>query len=386
MNLCVVLNPVYKGEQMKIGCVKELKKYEYRVGITPDNVKEYIRHGVQVVIESGAGLGSSFRDEDYRAAGAEIMQDAKAIWQQCDMIVKVKEPLAEEYPLLRENQILYTYLHLAADKPLTEALLNRGVKAVAYETICGPDGSLPLLKPMSEIAGRLSLQEGAKCLEKPMGGRGILLGGVPGVKKANVLILGAGIVGMNACKIAVGMGAYVTIMDNSLDKLTYLDNIFSEKNVQTLYSTESAVEEMIADADLVIGSVLIPGAATPKLVRKKYLSTMREGSVIVDVAVDQGGCCETTRPTYHDNPTFVVDGVVHYCVANMPGAVANTSTLALTNATLPFGLSLATKGVETAAKENTGLYQGVNTYKGKLTCRGVSDAFSMEYTELATLL
>lgn len=371
---------------MKVGCVKELKKYEYRVGMTPDNVKEYVRRGIGVVVESGAGVGSSFSDEDYSEAGAQVTPDAKAVWQECDMIVKVKEPLAEEYPLLREDQILYTYLHLAADRQLTDALLENRVKAVAYETIRAADGSLPLLKPMSEIAGRLSLQEGAKCLEKPMGGRGVLLGGVPGVKKANVLILGAGIVGMNACKIAVGFGANVTIMDNSLEKLTYLDNIFSERNVQTLFSTESAVEKAIADADLVIGSVLIPGAATPKLVRRKYLSTMREGSVIVDVAVDQGGCCETTRPTYHDNPTFVVDGVIHYCVGNMPGAVANTSTLALTNATLPYGIALATRGIEASARDDKGIYLGVNCYKGKLTCRGVSDAFAMEYTELSTLL
>lgn len=370
---------------MKVGCVKEIKKYEYRVGMTPDNAKEYIIHGHSVMVETGAGLGSSFTDEEYKAVGATIAPDAKTVWQTSDMIVKVKEPLKEEYDLMQEDQILYTYLHLAADKPLTMALLEKNVKAVAYETIRDRGGALPLLKPMSEVAGRLSIQEGAKSLEKPMGGMGVLLGGVPGAKKANVLIIGAGIVGVNACRIAVGFGANVTIMDNNLSKLTYLDDIFGSK-IQTLFSTESAIEKAIKEADLVIGSVLIPGAAAPKLIKKKYLSSMRPGSVIVDVAVDQGGCCETTKATYHDNPTFVIDGIVHYCVANMPGAVANTSTTALTNATLSYGLLLADNGVEAAVQRDAGLYQGVNCYGGKITCSGVAEAFGMDYVQLDNLL
>ncbi len=370
---------------MKVGCVKEIKKLEDRVGLTPDNVKDYVLNGHTVCIESGAGLGSSFTDAKYAAAGAKIMPDNASVWAECEMIVKVKEPLAEEYKLMREDQILYTYLHLAADKPLTDALLAKNVKAVAYETIRDHNGGLPLLKPMSEVAGRLSIQEGAKCLERPMGGMGVLLGGVPGVKRANILIIGAGVVGVNACKIAVGMGANVTIMDNNLQRLSYLDDIFGQK-IQTLYSTDAAIEKAIVDADLVIGSVLIPGAAAPKLIKKQYLPNMRKGSVIVDVAVDQGGCCETTKATYHDNPTFIIDGVVHYSGANMPGAVAHTSTTALTNATLPFGLALAGQGMEQAVKADKRLYQGVNCYQGCITCKGVADAFGMEYVELDALL
>ncbi len=370
---------------MKIGCPKEIKKYEYRVGLTPDNVREYRRSGHDVVVEQGAGLGSSFSDDDYRAAGAVIVDSADAVWAEADMVVKVKEPLAEEFPRLRADQILYTYLHLAANEELTRALLDRSVKAVAYETIRDDRGGLPLLKPMSEVAGRLSIQEGAKSLEKPQGGRGVLLGGVPGVKKADVLILGAGTVGANACHIAVGFGANVTVMDVNLDRLTDLDNRYGVA-VQTLYSTEGAVEEAIRQADLVIGAVLIPGAAAPKIIKRKYLRTMRKGSVIVDVAVDQGGVAETTRPTYHDNPTYVVDDVVHYCVANMPGAVANTSTLALTNATLAHGLAIAKNGLEAAVRADRRLYPGVNCYAGHVTCAGVAEAFGLPYRELDTLL
>ena len=370
---------------MKVGCVREIKKFEYRVGMTPDNVEAYVHNGHQVYVESGAGAGSSFSDAEYAAAGGEIVPDAAAVWRTCDMIVKVKEPLAGEYGNMRERQILYAYLHLAADRPLAEALLSRNVKAVAYETIRGADGSLPLLKPMSEVAGRLSIQEGAKCLEKPAGGMGILLGGVPGVRKADILILGAGTVGVNACKVALGFGGNVVVMDNDLAKLAYVDDIFGGR-AETICSTGPAIAKAIRAADLVIGSVLIPGAAAPKLIGRRHLSTMRRGSVIVDVAVDQGGCCETTRPTYHDDPAFVVDGVVHYCVANMPGAVSATSTLALTNATLPYGLALAGNGVEAAAKSDGGLYHGVNCYKGKVTCRGVADAFDFDYSELSSLL
>jgi alanine dehydrogenase len=363
---------------MIVGCVREIKKLEDRVGMTPGNARDFVLNGHTVCIEDGAGLGSGFENADYEQAGAEIAASADAVWGKSDMIVKVKEPLANEYPKLREGQILYTYLHLAADKPLTESLLKRKVKAVAYETIRGRNGELPLLKPMSEVAGRLSIQEGAKCLEKPMGGMGLLLGGVPGVKRSSVLILGGGVVGINACKIAVGMGAGVTIMDNNVNRLAYLDDIFGQK-IQTLYSTAAAIEKAVAEADLVIGAVLIPGAAAPKLIKKSYLKRMKKGSVIVDVAVDQGGCCETTKATYHDAPTFVVDGVVHYCVANMPGAVAHTSTYALTNATLPYGLAIANKGLEEAAAQDPLLLTGINCYGGKLVCREVAASLGMAY-------
>lgn len=370
---------------MHVGCVKEIKKYEYRVGLTPDNVGEYVRHGHTVYIEKSAGEGSSFSNDDYCRAGAELLDTADEVWEKSDMIVKVKEPLPEEYNKIHREQILYTYLHLAADRPLTETLLNKGAKAVAYETIRDAHGGLPLLRPMSEVAGRLSIQEGAKCLENPMGGRGLLLGGVPGVQKGNVVILGGGIVGTNACKIAVGMGADVTILDKNIDRLAYLDDIFGAR-IQTLYSTDATIEKVVCEADLVIGSVLIPGAAAPKLLKRSYLKNMKAGSVIVDVAVDQGGCCETTKATYHDDPTFVVDDVVHYCVANMPGAVSRTSTIALTNATLPYGLMIADIGLEAAIENIPGLYPGVNCYGGELTCIEVAKSFDMEYTDLKTLM
>ena len=367
---------------MIIGCVTEIKKHEFRAGITPENVKEYSSRGHTVYIQSGAGNGSSFNDHDYTNMGATILNSAAEVWQKAEMIVKVKEPLESEFSLIRKDQILYTYLHLAADRPLTDALLKSSCKAVAYETIRDARGGLPLLKPMSEVAGRLSIQEGAKCLEKPMGGMGLLLGGVPGGMRANVVIVGGGVVGTNACKMAVGLGANVTILDNNLDRLAYLDDIFGQA-VQTLYSTNAAIENAVKTADLVIGAVLIPGAAAPKLIKKSYLKAMKKGSVIVDVAVDQGGCCETTRATYHDNPTFVVDDVVHYCVANMPGAVSQTSTIALTNATLRQGLLIADRGLEGAVKADPLLGLGVNCYGGKLTCREVAESFGMQYTPLA---
>lgn len=369
---------------MKVGCVKEIKKLEFRVGLTPDNAREYISQGNEVYMQAGAGEGSGFTDAEYKAAGAQILPDAKAVWDTCDMVVKVKEPLAEEYPMMRQDQILYTYLHLAADRPQTDALLQNGVKAIAYETIRDKTGGLPLLKPMSEVAGRLSALEGAKTLEKPMGGMGLLLCGVPGVERAKVVILGGGVVGTNAAKMALGLGAQVTILDKNLNRLTYLDDIFGAR-LQTLYSTEAAIEREVASADLVIGAVLIPGATAPKLIKKEYLKKMKPGSVIVDVAVDQGGCAETTKATYHDAPTFVVDGVVHYCVANMPGAVARTSTLALTNATLPYGLMLARMGAEAALKTDPGFMLGLNTYNGKLTCKEVAASLSLAYTDPATL-
>ena len=367
---------------MKVGCVKEIKKYEYRVGLTPDNAKEYVLHGHDVTVEKGAGEGSGFSDEEYIAAGAKIGATAADVWANCDMIIKVKEPLESEYPHMRKGQLLYTYLHLAADKPLTDALLKSGTTGVAYETIRDKKGALPLLKPMSEVAGRLSIQEGAKFLEKPMGGMGVLLSGVPGTPRANVVIIGGGIVGTNACKIAVGMGANVTIMDNNADRLAYLDDIFGA-SITTIYSTQAAIAKALTTADLVIGSVLIPGAAAPKLIKKEHLKTMKKGSVIVDVAVDQGGCAETTHATYHDDPIFVVDDVVHYCVANMPGAVSFTSTMALTNATLRYGLMIADKGLEEAIKFDAGLAPGVNTKDGKLTCEEVAVSLNLEYTPLS---
>ena len=369
---------------MKIGCVKEIKNNEFRVGITPDNVKSYTNAGHVVYIEKGAGEGSCFTDEEYKAAGAALTDTAKEVWDACEMMIKVKEPLEEEYKYFHKDLILYTYLHLAADRPLTDALLKAGVKGVAYETLIERNRSIPLLAPMSQIAGRLSVQEGAKYLEKPFGGKGMLLSGVPGTPKAKIVILGAGNVGTNACKIAVGMGAEVTIFDINLERLAYLDDIFGAR-IQTMYSTDAAIEKAVKDADLVIGCVLIPGKAAPKVMKKAYLKEMQPGSVIVDVAVDQGGCCETTKVTYHDNPTFVVDGVVHYCVGNMPGAVPRTSTIALTNATLKYGLQIAGKGLENACKENDVIYSGINTYDGKLTCKNVADSFNVEHTEIKEL-
>lgn len=369
---------------MKVGCVKEIKNNEYRVGMTPDNVKSYTNAGHVVYIEKGAGEGSGFTDAEYEAAGAVMTDTAKEVWDACEMMIKVKEPLKEEYKYFHKDLILYTYLHLAADRPLTDALLEAGVKGVAYETLIEKNRTIPLLAPMSQIAGRLSVQEGAKYLEKPFGGKGMLLSGVPGTPKAKVVILGAGNVGTNACKIAVGMGADVTIFDINLERLAYLDDIFGAR-IQTMYSTDAAIENAVKDADLVIGCVLIPGKAAPKVMKKAYLKEMKPGSVIVDVAVDQGGCCETTKVTYHDNPTFVVDGVVHYCVGNMPGAVPRTSTIALTNATLKYGLQIADKGLENACKENDVIYSGINTYGGKLTCKNVADSFEVGYTEIKEL-
>ncbi|MDO4274695.1 MAG: alanine dehydrogenase [Eubacteriales bacterium] len=370
---------------MKIGCVKEIKNNEYRVGMTPDNVKSYVSAGHQVYIQRDAGAGSGFRTEEYHGAGAVILDTAKEVWDTAEMIIKVKEPLEEEYQYFHKDLILYTYLHLAADKPLMEAMLKTGVKGVAYETLIERDGSIPLLAPMSQIAGRLSIQEGAKYLEKPFGGSGVLLSGVPGTPKADVVILGAGSVGTNACKIAVGMGANVTMMDINLARLTYLDDIFGAR-IQTLMSTDAAIETAVSKADLVIGAVLIPGKAAPKLIKKEYLKNMRPGSVIVDVAVDQGGCCETTKVTYHDDPTFVVDGVVHYCVGNMPGAVPRTSTIALTNATLKYGLEIARAGLEEACRRNDVFYSSINTYAGEITCKNLADSFGLPYTEAKILV
>lgn len=370
---------------MKIGCVKEIKNNEFRVGMTPDNAKSYVNAGHEVLIETGAGLGSGFTDEEYVEAGAKMIGSAKEVWDSVEMMVKVKEPLPEEYPLFHEGLILYTYLHLAADRPQTDALLNSKVKGVAYETLIERNGSIPLLAPMSQIAGRLSIQEGAKYLEKLYGGEGVLLAGVPGTPKANVVILGGGSVGTNACKIAVGMGANVTIMDINLQRLAYLDDIFGAR-IQTLVSTDANIEKAVKEADLVIGSVLIPGKSAPKIFKKKYLKEMKPGAVFVDVAVDQGGCGETTKVTYHDDPVFIVDGVVHYCVGNMPGAVPRTSTIALTNATLSYGLQIANKGLEQACRDNDVIYSAINTYDGKLTCKNVADSYNEEYTDPRSLI
>ena len=366
---------------MKIGCVKEIKNNEFRVGLTPDNVIAYVNAGHHVYIEKGAGIGSGFTDNEYVDAGASLIDNAKEVWDLVDMIIKVKEPLEEEYELFHDGLILYTYLHLAADKEQTDALLKGKVKAVAYETMMEKDGSLPCLAPMSQIAGRLSIQEGAKYLEKKFGGEGILLAGVPGTPKANVVILGGGTVGLNACKIAVGMGANVTILDINLKRLEQLDNMFGA-HIQTLVSTDSNIERVVKDADLVIGSVLIPGGSTPKLFKKKYLSEMKDGAVFVDVAIDQGGCGESSRVTTHDDPVYKEEGVVHYCVGNMPGAVPRTSTIALTNATLKYGLQIAALGLEEACKKSECIKLGVNCYDGYLTNKNVADALGYEYKEL----
>lgn len=369
-----------RGQTMRIGCVKEIKNNEFRVGMTPDNVKNYVNAGHEVYVERDAGLGSGFPTEEYEAAGARILDSAREVWDLSEMMIKVKEPLKEEYGFFHEGLILYTYLHLAADRELMDAMLASKVKGVAYETLIERDGSIPLLAPMSQIAGRLSIQEGAKYLEKPFGGSGVLLSGVPGTPKAKVVILGAGSVGTNACKIAVGMGADVTIMDINLARLAYLDDIFGAR-IQTLMSTDAAVESAVADADLVVGSVLIPGKAAPKLMKREYLKKMKPGSVIVDVAVDQGGCCETTKVTYHDDPTFVVDGVVHYCVGNMPGAVPRTSTIALTNATQRYGLQIAAAGLEEACRRNEVIFSAINTYDGRITCRNVAESFGLDWQD-----
>ena len=369
---------------MVIGVAKEIKNNEFRVGLTPNAASEYVKAGHTVLIEKDAGVGSSFTDAEYVAAGCQIVETAAEAWA-ADMVIKVKEPLESEYKYFRKDLILYTYLHLAADKPLTDALLASGVKSVAYETIVGRNGGLPCLAPMSEIAGRMSIQEGAKYLERPFGGRGVLLGVVPGVKRGNVVILGAGKVGSNAAMMAMGLNANVTITDVNLDRLAQLDEEFGSK-LTTLYSTDANIREAIKDADLVIGSVLLPGKATPKLLRREHLALMKPGAVIVDVAIDQGGCCETSHATTHDDPIFTVDGIVHYCVANIPGAVSNTSTQALVNRTLPYGLKLAAMGVEAACKADKGLMLGLNTYDGKCTFAGVAEAFGMEYVDPNTLM
>ncbi|MBF0525120.1 MAG: alanine dehydrogenase [Deltaproteobacteria bacterium] len=370
---------------MIVGVPKEVKTNEYRVGIIPAGVKMLARHGHQVIIETGAGLGSSIPDEQYVAAGASIISTAEEVYATADLVMKVKEPQLQEIPLLRPGQILYAYLHLAPEPDLTKALMNRGVTGVAFETIQLPDGSLPLLVPMSEVAGRMSVQVGARFLEKEHGGRGVLLGGVPGVSRGRVAIIGAGIVGHAACKIAIGLGAEVDIIDINPQRLHYLDDIFGSR-VVTLMSNEDNIAAAVRQAHLVIGAVLIPGAKAPKLVTSEMVSTMRRGTVVVDVSIDQGGCVETSRPTTHHEPTFVVHGVIHYGVPNIPGAVSRTSTFALANSTISYALAMADKGFAEAVRTDPCLAKGVNVYQGYVTYEAVACDVGCEFRELATLL
>ena len=369
---------------MIIGVPKEIKNNENRVAVTPAGVAEFIKHGHTVYVQETAGAGSGFSDEEYIDAGAQLLPTIEEIYAIAEMIIKVKEPIEPEYKLIKDNQLLFTYFHFASYEPLTHAMIDNGSICLAYETV-EVNRALPLLVPMSEVAGRMSIQEGAKYLEKPMGGRGILLGGVPGVKPANVVVLGGGIVGTQAAKMAAGLGANVTIMDISLNRLRQLDDIMPA-NVTTQYSNEYNIREAVKTADLVIGGVLIPGAKAPKLITRDMLPTMREGTVIVDVAIDQGGCFETSKPTTHADPTYVIDGVVHYCVANMPGAVPYTSTLALTNATLPYAIQLANKGWQQACKDDANLRLGLNVVNVKVVYEGVSTAFNLPYTPVEEVL
>ncbi|MUH71122.1 alanine dehydrogenase [Psychrosphaera haliotis] len=362
---------------MIVGVPKEIKNHEYRVGLTPAAAKEFVAHGHRVIIETNAGASIGFYNEDYINAGAEIINTAEEIFATADMIVKVKEPQPNECKMLREGQTLYTYLHLAPDPTQTELLVASGATCIAYETVTDNAGGLPLLAPMSEVAGRMSIQAGAHHLEKAQGGSGTLLGGVPGVAPAKVVVVGGGVVGTNAAKMAVGMGADVTILDRSLPRLRQLDDIF-RGTVKTVYSTVDALDDYTAKADLVVGAVLIPGAAAPKLITKAHIKNMKPGSVLVDVAIDQGGCFETSKATTHQDPTYVIDDVVHYCVANMPGGVARTSTIALNNATLPFGLALANKGPAKAMLDDKNLLAGLNVHKGKVTYKAVVDALGEE--------
>ncbi|HEY8751268.1 MAG TPA: alanine dehydrogenase [Tepidisphaeraceae bacterium] len=366
---------------MRIGVPREVKSDEYRVGMMPVGVEVLTRGGHEVFIESQAGVGSGFTDDDYKAVGGKIVAAAKDVFDSADMLVKVKEPQAGEINLFRPGQIVFTYFHFAASPEMSQGCLESEIVAIAYETIKDRQGRLPCLTPMSEIAGKMSIQEGAKYLEKPMMGRGILLGGVPGVAPALVVVLGAGVVGTQAAKVAAGLGAEVVLMDINLDRLRYLDDVMP-KNVKTIFSDAHTVREHLYRADLVVGAVLIPGAKAPRLVTRKDLAAMKNGSVIVDVAIDQGGSVETSRPTTHQNPTYVVDGVVHYCVANMPGAVGRTSTIALCNATLPYALRIANKGYEKAAAEDPGLGEGINMVRGRVTNSAVAEALHMQYQAL----
>lgn len=370
---------------MIIGVPKEIKNNENRVALTPAGAQELIKRGHDVYIQSTAGEGSGFLDEEYTSAGANILPTIEATYDKAEMIMKVKEPIEPEYKLIKEDQLVFTYFHFASYEPLTRAMVESKSVCLAYETVERPDGSLPLLVPMSEVAGRMSVQEGAKYLEKPLQGRGILLGGVPGVRPAKVMILGGGVVGTNAAKMAAGMGADVTIMDVNLNRLRYLDDVMPA-NVNTFMSNEYNIREMLDTHDLIIGAVLIHGAKAPNLITRDMLKDMREGTVLVDVAVDQGGCIETCQPTTHENPTYVIDGILHYCVANMPGAVPYTSTLALTNATLPYAIQLANKGWKKASNENEDLKFGLNVIKGDIVYEAVAEAFGMPFTPVEKYL
>jgi alanine dehydrogenase len=363
---------------MKIGVPKEIKNHEYRVGLVPASVRELEHRGHEIYVEATAGAGIGVEDSEYQAAGATILPSAEEVFDTAEMIVKVKEPQAVERAMLREDHTLFTYLHLAPDAPQTADLVESGATCIAYETVTDDHGHLPLLAPMSEVAGRLSIQAGAKCLEKAQGGSGVLLGGVPGVEPAKVVIIGGGVVGFNACQMAVGLGARVVVLDRSLDVLRFLDANF-ESRIETIFSNVESIEKHIRDADLVIGAVLIPGAAAPKLVTREDLKIMRNGSVLVDVAIDQGGCFETSRATTHAEPTYIIDGIVHYCVANMPGAVPRTSAFALNNATLPFTLALADKGPTRAMLEDPHLLNGLNVYRGQVTYEDVARDLGYDY-------
>ena len=363
---------------MKIGIPKEIKTNENRVSLVPAGAEALVAAGHTVFVEQGSGEGSGFADDQYTAVGAQLLPTADAVWKEAEMIIKVKEPIAVEWPRMRKGQTIFTYFHFAADEKLTKAHLDSGATCIAYETVELPTRELPLLTPMSEVAGRMAVQEGAKYLEKLYGGRGVLLGGVPGVPPAKVVILGGGVVGVNAAKMAAGMGAKVVILDTSLPRLRYLSDVMPS-NVQLIFSNRQNILEQIATADLVVGGVLLPGAKAPKLVRREDLKTMRPGAVIVDVAIDQGGCVETIKATTHENPVYTVDGIIHYGVANMPGGVPRTSTLALTNATLPYAMKLANKGWKQALREDGALLKGLNVVDGKVTYQGVAEAFGMEY-------
>ncbi len=370
---------------MIIGVPKEIKTNENRVALTPAGAMELTKRGHTVYVQATAGEGSGFANSEYEGAGAKILPDIKSVYDIAEMIIKVKEPIEEEYGLIRQDQLLFTYFHFASYEPLTDAMIKSGAVCLAYETVELPDGSLPLLIPMSEVAGRMAIQEGAKYLEKPVKGRGVLLGGVPGVAPGRVMVLGGGIVGTQAAKMAAGLGAEVSIMDINLPRLRYLSEIMPA-NVVTIFSNEYTIRQMIKDHDLIIGAVLIPGAKAPKLITADMLKSMRPGTVMVDVAVDQGGCFETTKPTTHDEPTYIIDDVVHYCVANMPGAVPATSTLALTNATLPYAIQLASKGWRKACTDNAALRKGLNVVNGKVVYQGVADAFGLKYVDVAAVL
>jgi len=370
---------------MLIGVPKEIKNHEYRVGMTPSSVREMIHHGHEVLVETAAGMGIGCSDADYETAGAKIVGTAAEIFDRAEMIIKVKEPQKVEYEQLSEDQLLFTYLHLAPDAAQTEGLVKSGATCIAYETITDKKGGLPLLAPMSEVAGRMSVQVGAIGLQKANGGSGVLLGGVPGVKPGKVVVIGGGVVGTNAARMAMGLGADVTVLDRSLPRLAYLDDVFGPR-LKTQYASVDATEELVYEADLVIGAVLVPGAAAPKLIRKDQLSSMKSGSVIVDVAIDQGGCFETSKATTHQDPTYIVDDVVHYCVANMPGAVARTSTFALNHATLPFALALADKGWKKACADDPHLLAGLNVHNGRVTYKAVADDLGYDYLDPSSLI